>query len=253
MTKVKHKVKYLEHILPKNSGRDQAGHVSVRHQGGRQKRYYRVIDFKRDKIGVPARVTAIEFDPNRTARIALLTYTDGEKRYILAPIGLEIGSTVQSGPESEVRPGNALPIANIPIGTPIHNIELAPGKGAKLVRSAGAGASVLAKEGGFVHVRFPSGEARRIPELAMATVGQVGNEEKRITQIGKAGRARRLGRRPEVRGVAQNPRTHPHGGGEGRSGIGLSSPKSPWGKRTLGKKTRKPGKYSDRYIIQKKK
>lgn len=243
----------LTHILPKHSGRDVQGHVSVRHQGGRHKRYYRVIDFRREKLNVPARVVAIEYDPNRSADVALLYYQDGEKRYILAPRQLQVDDTVVSGSNSEIRPGNALPLAAIPVGTIVHNIELNPGKGARLVRSAGAAAMVLAKEESYVQVKFPSGEIRKIPEASRATVGQVGRDEWRGIPIGTAGRARRRGQRPEVRGVAQNPRTHPHGGGEGRSGVGLPSPKSPWGKPTLGKKTRHRRKYSDKYIVQRRK
>lgn len=243
----------LIEILPKNSGRDNAGHISVRHQGGRHKRYFRRLDLKRNKTDIVGKVMSIEYDPNRSARIALLLYPDGEKRYIVAPLGLEVGGTVSSGANVDIRPGNALPLKQIPIGTPVHNIELVPGRGAKLIRSAGTQALVLAKEAEFVHVKLPSGEIRRIPDAATASIGQVSNEEWRRVKLGTAGRARRMGKRPEVRGVAQNPRTHPHGGGEGRSGIGLPSPKSPWGKRTLGKKTRKRGKYSNWSIVQKRK
>lgn len=243
----------LTHILPKHSGRDAHGHVSVRHQGGRHKRYYRVVDFRRDKLNVPARVVAIEYDPNRSANVALLYYQDGEKRFILAPHNLRVGDTVTSGSNVEIRPGNTLPLNVIPVGTPVHAIELIPGKGATLARSAGVAATILAKEDTYVQVKFPSGEIRKIPQTSLATIGQVGREEWRGLQIGKAGRNRRRGRRPEVRGVAQNPRTHPHGGGEGRSGVGLPSPKSPWGKATLGKKTRHKGKYSDKYIVQRRK
>lgn len=244
--------KRLSQILPKNSGRDNSGHVSVRHQGGRHKRYYRIVDFKRDKQ-VSARVDALEYDPNRRSHVALITYQDGEKAYIVAPEGLKPGDTIMTGADAEIKPGNTLQLGNIPIGTLIHNVELHPGKGAKLVRSAGSSATVLAKEGDFVHVKFPSGEIRRIAKQAQATIGQVGNINWRHEIIGKAGRARRMGKRPEVRGVAQNPRTHPHGGGEGRSGVGLISPKSPWGKRTLGKRTRKPKKHSDKFIISRRK
>lgn len=245
-------LKRLLEILPKNSGRDNQGHVAVRHQGGRHKRFWRSIDFKRDKIGVAGRVVAIEYDPNRTADIALLHYTDGDKRYILAPLGLKVGEVVMSG-QVEVKNGNALSLRDIPIGAMVHNVELLPGKGGKLVRSAGQAATVLAKEGDFVHVKFPSGEVRRIPALSRATIGQVSREEWRHEKLGNAGRARHMGKRPEVRGVAQNPRTHPHGGGEGRSGIGMSSPKSPWGKKTLGKKTRKPHRPSAKFVVQKRK
>lgn len=247
------RVKQLTHILRKNSGRDNAGHVSIRHQGGRHKRFYRMVDFKRSKEGVPARVISIEYDPNRTANIALLYYADGVKSYILAPVGLKVGAEVVSSKEAEIKVGNTLALGNIPIGTPVHAIELTPGKGAQMARAAGVTATVLAKEGDFVHVKFASGEVRRLPLSAKATVGQVSNEEWRNEVIGTAGRARHMGRRPEVRGVAQNPRTHPHGGGEGRSGIGFSSPKSPWGKRTLGKKTRRHGKFSEKFIVQKRK
>lgn len=241
--------KALSQILRKNSGRDNSGQISIRHQGGRKKRYYRSIDFKRKKRGVRAEVVAIDYDPNRTADIALLHYADGDKRFIVSPAGLKIGDILDSSTNADVRFGNVLTLKALPIGTAIHNIELTPGKGAKLVRSAGAAAVVLAKEEKYVQVRLPSGEIRRIDENAIATVGQVGNIDWRTTQLRTAGRARRMGKRPEVRGVAQNPRSHPHGGGEGRSGIGMPSPKSPWGKPTLGKKTRRPFKYSDRYIL----
>lgn len=249
---MRYQVKRLLEILPKNSGRDNQGHVAVRHQGGRHKRYWRHIDFKRDKTGVAGRVVDIEYDPNRTADIALLHYIDGEKRYILAPLGLKVGDVVMSG-QVEVKTGNALALRDIPIGTLVHNVEILPGEGGKLVRAAGQAATVLAKEGEFVHVKFPSNEVRKIPALSIATIGQVGREEWRHEQLGKAGRARHMGRRPEVRGVAQNPRTHPHGGGEGRSGIGMASPKSPWGKKTLGKKTRKPVRQSAKFILQRRK
>lgn len=251
MTQVR--IKKLLKILPKNSGRDSVGHVSVRHQGGRQKRYYRQIDFRREKDNVPARVAAIAYDPNRSSSIALLHYNDGEKRYILAPAGLAVGAKVVSGETAEINVGNALPLRLIPVGTPVHNIEIKPGKGGQLVRSAGSAAVVLAKDGETVQLKMPSGEVRIFAAGAKATVGQVGNVDWRNRVIGKAGRSRLMGRRPEVRGVAQNPRSHPHGGGEGRSGIGLPSPKSPWGKRTLGKKTRKRGKYSDKFIVKRRK
>ncbi len=251
MTQVR--IKRLLKILPKNSGRDTAGHVSVRHQGGRQKRYFREIDFRRDKDGVPARVVAITYDPNRTSDIALLHYQDGEKRYILAPAGLKVGAKVLSGETAELHVGNALPLRLIPLGTTVHNVEIKPGKGGQVVRSAGSAASVLAKDGQTVQLKMPSGEIRIFAAEAKATIGQVGNIDWRNRVIGKAGRSRHMGRRPEVRGVAQNPRSHPHGGGEGRSGIGLPSPKSPWGKHTLGKKTRQPGKYSNKFIIKRRK
>ncbi len=250
---MKDRIKSLTVLLPKNSGRDVVGHVSVRHQGGRHKRFYRVIDWKRDKDAIPGRVVALEYDPNRSAEVALLQYADGEKRYILAPIGLNVGMKVSSGPNAEIKPGNALPLGNMPIGTLVHSVEIVPGRGAQMIRSAGAAAMVLARDGDLVQLKLPSGEIRVFSASARATVGQVGNVEWRNRVIGKAGRARHMGRRPTVRGVAQNPRSHPHGGGEGRSGIGLKSPKSPWGKRTLGKKTRKPTKYSDRFIVSRRK
>jgi large subunit ribosomal protein L2 len=245
----KRRRKSLQTILPKQSGRDNKGHISVRHQGGRQKRFYRIIDWKRDKVGVPARVQLIEYDPNRSAQVALLLYADGDRRYILAPQGLAIGQTVVSSQAADVKVGTSLPLGSIPIGTVIHNLEIKPGSGAQVIRSAGAGAVVLSKDGRNVQVKLPSGSIRLFDSMCRATVGQIGNVEWKTEVIGTAGRARRMGKRPQVRGVAQNPRTHPHGGGEGRSGIGMSSPKSPWGKRTLGKKTRKKKKYSDRYIV----
>ncbi|MGI6209878.1 MAG: 50S ribosomal protein L2, partial [Anaerolineae bacterium] len=210
---------------------------------------YRVIDFKRDKHGIPARVASIEYDPNRSARIALLVYADGEKRYIVAPLGLKVDARVMSGPQAEVRVGNTLPIANIPLGTVIHNIELEPGKGGQLVRAAGAGAQVMAKEGAYAHIRLPSGEVRLVRMECCATVGQVGNEEHANVRLGKAGRKRWLGRRPEVRGSAMTPRDHPHGGGEGRSPVGMASPKSPWGQPTLGHRTRRQ-KRTDKFIVR---
>lgn len=246
-------IKSLVSVLPKKSGRDRMGHISVRHQGGREKRYYREIDWKRDKDGIPARVADISYDPNRSASIALVIYRDGEKRYILAPLGLKAGDSVLSGSAIDAKVGNSLPLGSIPVGTLIHNLEIKPGKGAKMVRSAGNAAAVLAKDGDTVQVKLPSGETRVFDTKAKATIGQVGNEEWKNRVVGKAGRNRHLGKRPEVRGVAMNPRSHPHGGGEGRSGIGMKSPKSPWGKRTLGKKTRSLRKYSDRLIIQKRK
>lgn len=229
------------------------GHVSVRHQGGREKRYFRVIDWKRDKDGVPAKVAEISYDPNRSADVALLVYRDGDKRYILAPLGLKVNDTVLSGSSIDAKIGNCLPLGSIPVGTLIHNLEITPGRGAQMVRSAGNTAVVLAKDGGLVQVKLPSGETRVFDAKVKATVGQVSNEDRKNRVIGKAGRARHMGKRPEVRGVAMNPRSHPHGGGEGRSGIGLKSPKSPWGKRTLGKRTRKLRKYSDRFIVKKRK
>jgi large subunit ribosomal protein L2 len=247
------RIRSLTVILPKHSGRDTAGHISSRHQGGRQKRYYRVIDWKREKEGVPARVEAIEYDPNRSAQVALLQYADGDKRYILAPVGLAAGQQVLSGGAAEIKPGNTLKLGNIPIGTVIHNVEIKPGRGAQMIRSAGAAAVVLAKDGNLIQLKLPSGEIRLFNAECRATVGQIGNVDRRNRILGKAGVRRHMGRRPEVRGVAQNPRSHPHGGGEGRSGIGMSSPKSPWGKHTLGMKTRKHKKYSDKLIVQRRK
>lgn len=235
--------------LKKHAGRNNQGRITVRHRGGGNKRYYRLIDFKRDKRGIPAKVIAIEYDPNRTARIALLQYADGEKRYIIAPLGLRVGDTVMAGPDAEIRPGNALPLANIPVGTLIHNIELTPGKGGQLVRAAGTAAQLLAKEGDYAHVALPSGEVRLIHLSCYATIGQVGNVEHALIKLGKAGRKRHMGWRPTVRGSAMNPVDHPHGGGEGRAPIGMPSPKSPWGWKTLGKKTRK-NKRTDKFILQ---
>lgn len=234
--------------LSKKGGRSR-GKVSVRHRGGGHKRRYRTIDFKRGKTGVSARVGAIEYDPNRSAHIALLVYADGERRYVLAPMGLEVGDRVSSGPEAEIRAGNALPIINIPVGTLIHNIELQPGRGGQLVRSAGGSAQLMAKEGKWAHVRLPSGEVRLVSCQCMATVGQIGNPDHSNIKLGKAGRARWRGRRPTVRGVVMSPRDHPHGGGEGKSGIGMPSPKSPWGKPTLGKKTRR-NKATEKMIVR---
>jgi large subunit ribosomal protein L2 len=235
--------------LRKTGGRNANGHITTRHHGGGHKRKYRIIDTKRDKIGIPARVAAIEYDPNRTANIALLHYADGEKRYILAPVGLTVGMQVMSGPDAEPTCGNALPIGKIPVGTLVHNIELEPGKGGKLVRSAGNSAEIMAREGNFVHVRLPSGEIRMINAKCMATVGQVGNEEYSAVSLGKAGRTRWLGIRPTVRGVAMNPVDHPMGGGEGRTSGG-GHPRSPWGKLAKGGKTRNVRKPSTRFIIK---
>jgi large subunit ribosomal protein L2 len=220
------------------SGRNNNGHITVRRRGGGHKRFYRIIDFKRDKPGVPGRVTQIEYDPNRSAHIALVTYLDGEKRYIIAPAGIEVGKTIMSGPEADILPGNALPIRNIPLGTQIHNIELRPGKGGQLVRSAGGFAQLVAKEGDYAQVRMPSGEVRRVPVVCYATVGQVGNVEHENVSFGKAGRSRWKGIRPSVRGVAMNPVDHPHGGGEGKTSGGRH-PVTPWGQPTRGYKTRK--------------
>jgi large subunit ribosomal protein L2 len=235
--------------VKKRAGRNFRGKITVRHRGGGHKRRYRVIDFKRDKSGVPARVSSIEYDPNRSARIALLTYFDGEKRYIIAPLGVRVGDVLMSGPEAEVRPGNSLPLGNMPLGTQIHNIELYEGRGGQLVRSAGTSAQLLAKEGDYASVRLPSGEVRLIRQACTATVGQVGNVEHGIIKLGKAGRRRWMGWRPAVRGSATSPRDHPHGGGEGRSPIGLPGPKSPWGKPTLGARTRQ-NKRTDKYIVR---
>jgi large subunit ribosomal protein L2 len=235
--------------LTKSAGRNVRGKVTVRHRGGGHKRQYRVIDFRRDKIGVPGRVDAIEYDPNRTARIALITYADGEKRYIVAPLDLRVGDTVVSSPTAEIRPGNTLPLANIPLGTMVHNVELQPGRGGQMARSAGTAAQVLAKEGDYVQLRLPSGEVRRVHINCKATVGQVGNVDHANIHLGKAGRRRWLGWRPTVRGSAMTPRDHPHGGGEGRSPIGMPGPKSPTGKPTLGYKTRR-NKKSDQYIVR---
>ena len=233
----------------RGSGRNNQGRISVRHRGGGEKQHYRVIDFKRDKFGVPAKLATIEYDPNRTARIGLLFYADGEKRYMLLPNGLKVGDVVTSGLEAEARTGNALPLANIPLGTTIHNIELVPGKGGQIVRSAGASAQLLAKEGDFASVRLPSGEVRRVPLLCMATIGQVSNLDHENQSLGKAGRARHMGQRPEVRGVVMNPRDHPHGGGEGKSPTGMP-PKTPWGKPAMGYRTRLGKKPSSRLIVR---
>jgi len=222
----------------KRAGRNSYGKVTVRHQGGGHKQAYRLVDFKRDKHNIPAKVAAIEYDPNRTARIALLFYADGEKRYIIAPAELKVGDTVFSGPGVEVRPGNCLPLANMPLGTIVHNVELQPGKGAQMVRSAGASAQLLAKEGDYATLRLPSGEMRKVLQSCYAVVGQVSNIDHGNVKLGKAGRKRHLGIRPTVRGSAMSPRDHPHGGGEGRAPIGMPGPKSPWGKPTLGRKTR---------------
>lgn len=233
----------------KTAGRNSLGRVTVRHRGGGSKRQLRMVDFLRDKSGIPAKVSAIEYDPNRTARLALLVYADGEKRYILAPLGVKVGDTLVSGPQAEIKPGNNLPLANIPIGTTIHAIELQPGKGAQIGRSAGSSAQLLAKEGKYSHVRMPSGEVRLVLQECSASIGQVGNVDHSNVKLGKAGRARHMGLRPEVRGTAMSPRDHPHGGGEGRSSIGMPGPKTPWGKPTLGYKTR-TNKRTDKMIIR---
>ena len=238
--------------LRHKSGRNHHGKITVRHQGGGARRKYRIIDFKRNKDGVPATVKAIEYDPNRTCFIALLYYADGEKRYILAPLGLKVGDTVMSGPDADIKPGNCLPIQNIPLGTLIHNVEIKVGRGGQMVRSAGTAAQVMAKEGAYAQVRLPSGEVRKVSMNARATVGQVGNTDHSNVRIGKAGRSRHMGIRPTVRGVVMNPVDHPHGGGEGRSPVGMPAPMSPWGKKTQGVKTRKHRKYSDKLIISRK-
>jgi len=234
---------------PRHGGRNAHGRVTVRHRGGGARRFIRIVDFKREKHGIPAKVAAVEYDPNRTARLALLFYVDGEKRCIIAPLELKVGDILVSGPTAEIRPGNALPISNIPVGTLIHNIEMKEGKGAQLVRSAGGAAQLLAKEGDFAQVRMPSGEVRLIHQVCYATIGQIGNLDHGNIKLGKAGRKRHMGIRPTVRGSAMSPRDHPHGGGEGRQPIGLSGPKSPWGKPTLGKKTRR-NKKTDQYIVR---
>ncbi len=236
-------------VQKKNAGRNNYGRVTVRHRGGGHRRYIRMIDFKRDKHGVPGRISAIEYDPNRSARLALVTYADGEKRYIIAPLSLKVGDTIVSGPNSDIRPGNSLPLANIPLGTTIHNIELQPGRGGQMVRSAGGAAQLLAKEGDFATVRLPSGEMRLVRQVCYATVGQVGNVDHGNIKLGKAGRKRHKGIRPTVRGSAMSPRDHPHGGGEGRQPIGMPGPKSPWGKPTLGYRTRR-NKKTDKYIVR---
>jgi large subunit ribosomal protein L2 len=236
--------------LKKRGGRNHRGKITIRHRGGGHKRRYRQIDFKREKFGIPARVVSIEYDPNRSARIALLYYADGEKRYIVAPLGLQVGDTVMSGPNADIRPGNALPLSNIPLGTQIHNIELQEGKGGQLVRSAGTSAQLLSRDHPqYAIVRLPSGEERFIPHGCLATIGQVGNVEHGNIVLGKAGRKRHLGIRPTVRGSAMSPRDHPHGGGEGRSPIGMPGPKTPWGKPAQGRRTRR-NKRTDKFIFR---
>lgn len=236
--------------LNKKSGRNNQGKITTRHQGGGHKRQYRIIDFKRTKDGIPGRVATIEYDPNRSANIALIHYVDGEKRYIIAPKGIKVGDMIESGPNADIRVGNALPLENIPVGTVIHNIELKPGKGGQLVRAAGTEAQLLGKEDKYVSIRLSSGEVRKVEKICRATVGSVGNEDYELIKIGKAGRSRWLGKRPSVRGVVMNPNDHPHGGGEGRAPIGRKSPLSPWGKPTLGYKTRKKKKASSKLIIR---
>ena len=239
--------------LKKSAGRNAYGRITARHRGGGHKRKYRIIDFKRNKDMVPARVAGIEYDPNRSANIALLHYADGEKRYILAPLGLQEGDTLVSGPRVEIRPGNAMPLGAIPAGTFVHNIELNPGAGGQFARSAGTAAQLAAKEGKYAHLRLPSGEVRLVPLTCRATIGQLGNLEHENIRVGKAGRSRWVGRRPKVRGSAMNPVDHPHGGGEGKAPIGLKSPVTPWGKPTLGYKTRRKKKQSDQYIVRSRK
>ncbi|MDP3063178.1 MAG: 50S ribosomal protein L2 [Chloroflexota bacterium] len=237
----------------KSGGRNATGKMTARHIGGGSKRQYRVIDFKRDKVGIPGKVAAIEYDPNRSAYIALIFYVDGEKRYILAPVGIKVGDQVKAGPDADIQAGNALPLKNMPTGTLVHNLELTPGSGGKIVRSAGAVAQVLSREEQFVLVRLPSGDMRRIPGDCVATVGQVSNIDHKNVVLGKAGKLRHQGRRPEVRGVVMSPRDHPHGGGEGRSPIGMPGPKTPWGKPTLGYKTRKKNKPGSHLIVKRRK
>jgi large subunit ribosomal protein L2 len=241
--------KKLTEVKKKHSGRNNNGHITVRHKGGGTRRQYRVIDFKRSKDGIPAKVAAIEYDPNRSARIALLNYRDGEKRYILAPAGLKVGDVLESGEGADIKVGNALPIKNIPLGTVIHNIELRPGEGGKMVRSAGASAQLMAKEGDYAQVRMPSGEVRRVQVVCRATIGQLGNVDHENVVIGKAGRMRHMGKRPSVRGIAMNPVDHPHGGGEARSTSGRP-PTTPWGQMTMGKKTRR-NKRTSKMIVRK--
>ncbi len=245
--------KSLIEPLKKTGGRNNNGHITSRHRGGGHKRFYRIIDFKRDKLGIEASVVAIEYDPNRSARIALLQYKDGEKRYIIAPDGLSVGDTVMSGPTAEIKVGNAIPLANIPVGTFVHSVELYPGKGAQLARSAGTSAYVMAKEGDFAQLKLPSGEIRNVRVNCYATIGVVSNLEHENVSLGKAGRSRWLGIRPQSRGVVMNPVDHPHGGGEGKSPQGNPHPVSPWGWHTKGKKTRKPKKVSNKYIVKRRK
>lgn len=245
--------KSLVRLLPKKSGRDSFGHISAHHRGGREKRLYREIDFKRDKLDIAGRVVSVEYDPNRTANIALIHYADGEKRYILHPQGLNVGDTIFAGTGAEIKVGNALPLSAMPIGTVVHNVELTAGLGGIIVRGAGTGAAVLAKEGDYVTIKLPSGEVRLVNKNNFATVGTLDNVEWKNVVLGQAGRSRHMGRRPEVRGTAQNPRTHPHGGGEGRSGEGLKQPKTPWGKPARGLRTRKKNRHSNKYILERRK
>jgi len=236
-------------IRQKHAGRDNKGRISVRHQGGGNRQYIRMVDFKRDKRGVPGRVDSIQYDPNRTARLALINYADGEKRYILAPLGLKVDDSIVAGPTADIRPGNSLPVANIPVGTLVHNVELQAGRGGQLVRSAGTSAQLLAKEGDYAQIRLPSGEVRLVMQTCYATIGQVGNLDHSNVKLGKAGRKRHMGVRPTVRGSAMSPRDHPHGGGEGRQPTGMPGPKSPWGRPTRGYKTRR-NKRSTQYIVR---
>lgn len=245
--------KALTVSMSKTAGRNNQGRITVRHRGGGAKRKYRIIDFKRTKDNVPATVSAIEYDPNRSANIALLTYADGEKRYILAPVGISVGTKVHSGEKCDIKPGNCMPLMNMPTGTVVHNIELKPGKGGQLVRSAGNSAQLMAKEGDYALLRLPSGETRLVRRECRATVGQVGNTDHENITIGKAGRKRHMGIRPTVRGSVMNPNDHPHGGGEGRAPIGRPTPVTPWGKPALGYKTRKKKKHSDKYIVSRRK
>lgn len=242
--------KSLTTSLKKHSGRNSRGKITVRHRGGGARRRYRIIDFKRNKDGIAGKVAAIEYDPNRSANIALIVYADGEKIYIIAPEGLKVGNVIYSGPDCDIQVGNTLPIANIPVGTIIHNIEMKPGKGAQLVRSAGNGAQLMAKEDKYAQVRLPSGEVRKILMVCRATIGEVGNADHSNISIGKAGRKRHMGFRPTVRGSVMNPNDHPHGGGEGKAPVGRKSPVTPWGKPALGYKTRKKNKASDKYIVK---
>jgi large subunit ribosomal protein L2 len=249
ITKSRPEKTLVESLTKRGSGRNNQGRITVRQRGGGSKRLYRIIDWRREKSGIPAKVVAIEYDPNRTARIALLNYADGEKRYIVAPNGLTVGASIMSGPQAEVRVGNTLPLGNMPTGTQIHNIELVAGRGGQMVRSAGTAAQLMAKEGEYALVRLPSGEMRRVRIECVATVGQVGNVEHSLVKLGKAGRTRHRGRRPQVRGSVMNPRDHPHGGGEGRAPIGMPGPKTPWGKPTLGYRTRN-NKRTDQFIAR---
>jgi large subunit ribosomal protein L2 len=248
ITRGKKPEKSLMVAIPSNAGRNNQGKITVRHQGGGHKKQYRLIDFKRNKLGIPGKVAAVEYDPNRTSRIALINYADGEKRYILAPLALRVGDTVQNGPDAEIKPGNALPIRSIPVGTTIHNIEIKQGRGGQLVRSAGGAAQLLAKEGDYAQVRMPSGEVRLVPVVCFATIGQLGNVDHSNENVGKAGKSRWRGKRPAVRGMTMNPFDHPHGGGEGRSGAG-GNPQTPWGKPALGYRTRR-NKSTNKMIVR---